>query len=443
METYHIHNYVQKHLSGGTRVLLINAPVIETRYQWVRWNQPLDLLKIGAFLRQEPDCDVRLFDFMLPQKRKVLRTGNRNDKEIKVDGYVYPLWRYGKPFDELVKWLKSPEDHWFPDEVWISTLTSYWWKGIHSTISQIKNRWPDLKICLYGLYPTLETDHARGNSFADILLTGKLDLEKYLAAFDLYGGEKLDFRALDLRSPHWPNQVLEGLEAGVSDYVFFNDNVLEGAEEFLLGGLRTVREKVRSGRKCWCRFHGLCGIDPRFFTRELAKELFESGFVSLHFEHTRNGERLNLDVYRRVKDAYEAAGVSLDPDQFSGFINIGLADDDLETIITEMLNLHEIFATVILKPYTPTPGSKDHDRYRERLPVMEIEKLSPHCFPLASVSGISHGEYEELYALAAMLNHKVKSKGFDHFPGTLAYEMIRTSFEREVWKLGESQSLTN
>lgn len=443
MDTYQSEEYVQRQLVEGTKVLLINAPVIETRYQWVRWNQPLDLLKIGTLLRQEINCDVRLFDFMLPQKGKVLRIGNRNDTEIKVESYVYPLWRYGKLFEDLVKWLKNSGDQWFPDEIWISTLTSYWWKGIHSTISQIKNRWPNLKVCLYGLYPTLETNHARRNSFADILLIGKLNLDKYPAAFDMYGGEKPDFRALDLRSSHWPDQVFEGLGTGVSDYVFFNDNVLESADNCLLSGLRAVREKVRNGKKLWCRFHGLCGIAPRFFTPELAKELIESGFVALHFEHARNGEDLDLDVYRRVKDAYKETGVMLDPDQFSGFINIGLANDNLETIVAEMLNLHEVFGTVILKPYTPTPGSEDYEQHRNRLPIMEIEKLSPHCFPLAPVSGISHEEYEELYALAAMLNHKVKSKGFDHFPGTLAYEMIRTSLEREVWKLGELHSITD
>ena len=37
-------------LSAKDRILLVNPPVEETRYSWIRWNQPLDLLKIASFL---------------------------------------------------------------------------------------------------------------------------------------------------------------------------------------------------------------------------------------------------------------------------------------------------------------------------------------------------------------------------------------------------------
>jgi hypothetical protein len=41
-----------KHVTRGDRVLLVNPPVEETRYSWLRWNQPLDLLTLGAHLKE-------------------------------------------------------------------------------------------------------------------------------------------------------------------------------------------------------------------------------------------------------------------------------------------------------------------------------------------------------------------------------------------------------
>jgi hypothetical protein len=106
------------------------------------------------------------------------------------------------------------------------------------------------------------------------------------------------------------------------------------------------------------------------------------------------------------------------------------------------LNLLEIWGTVILKPYSPTPGTSDYERYRQVFETEEIEKLTPHAFPFSRVNGIAHADYDELYILAAALNHKVKNKSFDNFPGTLGFQMIKTSLEREVWKLGNEDSPT-
>ena len=52
----------------GDRILLVNPPVFETRYSWLRWNQPLDLLRIGSYLKNSKKCGVELFDFMLPNR---------------------------------------------------------------------------------------------------------------------------------------------------------------------------------------------------------------------------------------------------------------------------------------------------------------------------------------------------------------------------------------
>ena len=183
------------------------------------------------------------------------------------------------------------------------------------------------------------------------------------------------------------------------------------------------------------KFYALCGLIPSQFGAEVARLMRQVGFVELHFEYETYGADLNFDSYRQVKDSLATAGYDLQPDQVSGFVYIGLPNDELEIIIRHMLTLFEIFGSVILKPWSPTPGTPLYFHHRDSFDALRIERLSPHFFPFSRANGITLKEYEELYVLAAALNQKVRSKSFDLFPGTLAYEMIRSSFAREVWKV--------
>lgn len=434
-----------KGCNNADRILLINPPVVEARYQWVRWNQPLDLLKMSSFLKKEVGCDVRLYDFMLPIGGKVTRTANKPENELIINGgeYSYPLWRYGAGNDKFHQWLNELRaTGWQPTQIWVTSLTSYWWLGVSSTITLIKSVIPDVKVVLYGQYPNLETAHAQENSYADTLIVGRLDLTEFRADFELYEKAKPAFCGLDVRSLNWHEEVVEKYKKGINDFVFFNDDILDPAND-ILQELRLLvkRIKLKSNRRV--KFHGICGIQPSRFTLEIAKAMKEAEYVELHFEQQLDDKHLDIDAYKRAREAYHSAGFQLGPDDLSGFLFIGTPNDDFELIIRHMLNLLEIWGTVILKPYSPTPGTPDYERYRHIFENQEIEKLTPHAFPFSRVNGIAHVDYDELYLLAAVLNHKVKNKSFNSFPGTLGFQMIRTSLEREVWNLANEERATH
>ena len=62
-------DYLKNLLTAKARVLLVNPPVQEKRYHWLRWNQPLELLRLSTWLKENvPSADVRIFDFMFPGK---------------------------------------------------------------------------------------------------------------------------------------------------------------------------------------------------------------------------------------------------------------------------------------------------------------------------------------------------------------------------------------
>src|SRR5207237_112415 len=91
---------LSKHVTRRDRVLLLNPPVEETRYSWLRWNQPLDLLKLGGHLRTEVGCSVELHDCMKPNADDAVEEDwlPRDRRYYTVKGDRYPMRRYGTPY---------------------------------------------------------------------------------------------------------------------------------------------------------------------------------------------------------------------------------------------------------------------------------------------------------------------------------------------------------
>src|SRR5438046_8596629 len=89
---------LSRHVTRRDRVLLLNPPVEETRYSWLRWNQPLDLLKIGSHLRSEVACGVELIDCMKPDANGKVDQDwlPRARRYYGVKGERYPMRRFGK-----------------------------------------------------------------------------------------------------------------------------------------------------------------------------------------------------------------------------------------------------------------------------------------------------------------------------------------------------------
>src|ERR1700682_2538577 len=98
---------VTKHVGQSDRILLINPPVEETRYSWIRWNQPTDLLKIGAFLKAKIHCEVELLDLMKRDADgKVPEEWLRGDRRYRTLGDErYPMRRFGRPYSAFTEWL--------------------------------------------------------------------------------------------------------------------------------------------------------------------------------------------------------------------------------------------------------------------------------------------------------------------------------------------------
>src|SRR5712692_10320544 len=102
---------LSKHVTRRDRVVLINPPVEETRYSWVRWNQPLDLLKIASRLRERVECEVELLDCMKSDAHGKVREDwlPRDRRYYSVKGERYPMRRFGQPYAIIADRLSATQ----------------------------------------------------------------------------------------------------------------------------------------------------------------------------------------------------------------------------------------------------------------------------------------------------------------------------------------------
>ena len=420
------------------RVLLINPPVIDSRYAWVKWNQPLDLLKLGSALSQTRDCDVKLFDFMLPSPKR--RVGRRQSK-IKDDlAPGEPIrWHFGQSWDKFDAYLDAlASRNWIPDSVWITTLTSFWWQAVPLVANKVKNKLKRPTVVLYGNYPVLETKHASQDCpNVDLVIQDHADLTRWPADFSLYGNHKLGFCALDLRGPDPLDEIARALDRGTSHFCFFNHNLFEDFD----ARLKPILEEVVN-KKWDIQFHGICGVQTRDFPFGHAQLLADAHFSALHFEPAINASgTVDEPLYRAVMQACEQAGLvsrrgagwESRSHYFSGFFWIGRPNDELDKLVWNALKLLQLIGMVIPKPYSPTPGTDDYVLLTSQVDWIEPEDISPHRLPFAGLNGIDKSDYADLYRMTAFLNRKVRDHTFDFLGNTFLAQVIRESLAGRRW----------
>jgi hypothetical protein len=430
---------LSKHVTRRDRILLLNPPVEETRYSWIRWNQPLDLLKIASRLRSHVECGVELLDCMKPDENgKVVEDWLPRDRRyFGVRGERYPMRRFGISYGDLAKRLgemqKDKSGVKRPTQIWITSLCSYWYESVAEVCRIIREVLPDTQVVLLGQYACLMPKRAAEVCAADFVVVKPPDLSNEPAAFDLYGDKPPPFVALQLNAAVAVAEARAAVERGVLQLTFFEEDICRDEGRTLLEIFAKTKHMHRH-----LRYHFICGLHPAKVTREIASLLADKQVAQAHFEEATSGQELEVQVYKRLRAYLREAGLAEAGNRLSGFVWIGRPRDQIEKIVLRSFEVLNQLEGLILKPYTPTPGSAEHWGNEGYLVEIEHRKWSPHFFPFAELNGITRGEYHDLYRMAAFLNEKVRDGSFDFMKGTLGARMLRESLRREVWKLEPS-----
>ena len=454
--------YLQRHLDGSAHVLLINPPVQERRYHWLRWNQPSELLRLSTWLKKaHPGIDVRLFDFMFPNeagrvpKHKVKETwtGSQDDNQ---------LWHFGKQFDDLQSYLASAaREKWNPNLILVSSLTSYWHVSIEKLLIRLcshlgKARRKATQICLYGNYPQYEPTHAQAQVDADVAFTRRVNTIKCVPDFRLYIGAEQrlpNFFALDIDDPSLVDHLSESLSlkeeadkkrglarVPIITTAFFNSDVCSSASrlEEVCGFVEEHPHQVF--------IEGVVGIEPRSLTSNSLAQIKRAGFRSLFVEHARSsGGGIHSDAYETLlsflKNEREAKrlGKSRSPlterGGVTGFVAMGLPDDDMDELVNSTLKLNSYFQSVILKPFGYSPDIDSSAEKERRRRWDEPYRLSPQWFPyVGNGSSLARSDYANLVRWQNLLNRRVKGLTFDFLDSGHVAKLVRETLVTESWK---------
>jgi radical SAM superfamily enzyme YgiQ (UPF0313 family) len=358
---------------SGKKALLINPPVYDFAYSNL-YNQPDGLLRVATLLKNK-GYKVSLIDFLAERKfGKIPAFAHTQNPKFK--GFI--RYHYGMSFQEFKKRLSLLS--FVPDEVYITSIMTYWWESTRDVVSIVKNVYPHATVFIGGIYPTLCADHAMANTGADVVVKGEIkDASDLWTDISLY--KKIPPHAIVNISRGCPfncaycaQRQLNGVgmryreiedivdeidyknRAGVKTFWIFSDNFLVGdhfprvLEEIIKRGLKIIITAPK-------------GTEPRLINRNLLDLMKRAGWKTIHmaFESTNvntrvnnwnRGHNTNSDFERAIRLSTEY-GFKHEAGGIVGFVLLGTPEERLKDVWETAHYLYERGIFIRPMPFTP------------------------------------------------------------------------------------------
>jgi radical SAM superfamily enzyme YgiQ (UPF0313 family) len=447
---------------------------------------PHGLLKVATYLKNL-SYETRLIDCLAcPDEQKKLRMKKRefvrlgtNDRRSakgfvgRLPSDVKVIYSFGKTVEELKADLANNELFgWVPDEIWITSIMSYWWESTRDVITVCREYFPQAAIRVGGIYPTLAPDHAaknlglpsplvisgdelnpkvRAQASRHIIVKGEipaandlpLDLELYAEAGALHpsytilttsrgcprdceycaayvlSGRKV--RARDATS------VIEEIGAkydqGVRDFCFYEDNLLMAKKNFqeILEAIIQRKRELKG-----IELHSPEGLEIRLVDRELAKMMKEAGFrriylplESINQDFISRFERdfYNLQHFEFAVKAFEDAGF-VKPQDINVFVLFGLPGEDLQHVYDTAIYASNRTGSVIPMLFAVVPGTPLYEKLRPYIEEQQFDfqDLNGKLLPFLEYNrremrdkyDLTAQDYYDIEAFMFRLNQKVR-----------------------------------
>jgi hypothetical protein len=432
--------------------LLIAPPIYDVRLNWPSWHSPMGLLKLGALLKSR--CvDVQLIDSLhvsrgerLPRKK----IGSIYVQDLKLD-----RWHFGMPYSRIEKHIRLLlSKNWEPSKVFLTSLNSIWWESTRDTIALVRRMLPKASIVLGGAYPTVEPEHARFNSGADIIINGGVpSLNRYAPDISLYGSvpystsiafytSALLYPGRTIPLPRSTNaivtEVKKKAEKGVREFVFCDQEIRLGDRD-ALGAL--LDELAKLDHDVHFVFPG--NIGPRLVNRNFARKLKRARVTHIFLHCDLEFESQSIQYAAQLSE-YEKCieGLILEEvikprgGQIAAMLIVGLPFEDLDHVCERMVRLAHIVGSVIVVPFQYVPGLHTGPLFERALAQngrMLPQDHNSKLFPIGRLCGKSIEDYVEVMRLATLLNSKHRSKTFDYLGNGLAAKLLRESIRSGAW----------
>jgi radical SAM superfamily enzyme YgiQ (UPF0313 family) len=449
---------------GFRRALLLNPPVYDAQY-WARWSQPAGLLRIATFLKQR-GYSLDLIDCMETDAKGLVRKRRHKEngapKSVQRDDILRTIWHFGLSWEEIHHRLDAVEE---PDEVWITSVMTYWWESTRDAVSLIRQRFPRAQILVGGIYPTLAPEHARDNLGADVVFVGEIaEASDCWTALDLYENHPTYAILTTSRGCPWdchycaartlnggsnkmrkrePEDVLAEIEdkrqrLGIRRFGFYEDNAL-----VVRGHLQRVLELIiERGHKL--NLYAPEGFETRLLTEDLLRIMRAAGFEKIHlpFEALKwdtnlgwNRRHASTASFEQALQAAISAGFHERTEEINAFVLFGLPDEKLEDVIDSVVYVHHAVGSIIPMLFTPVPGTqifREHADYLRGVMGWDLQDLNGKFLPFLEYNrdrypGLRASHYLQLEALMSILNDgKFFSRAVDLCDDSLASNAFRS-----------------
>lgn len=498
---------------ANRRALLINPPVYDTQY-WERWSLPHGLLKVATYLKGQ-GYETSLVDCLWAdetghvriKRRELARVGttkrwapNPWPKRSAPDEKI--IYCHGLDMEDLRRLLEKRYDTQLelfdgdppksPDEIWITSIMTYWWQSTRDVVAVCKELFPSARLRIGGIYPTLDPEHAKQNlglrnplviegtelnlknrkqMSRDFILKGEipaandleLDLElyndrppkerpkytilttsrgcprdcEYCAAYVLSGRKVI---SRDVNSV--VEEIRSKYEMGIRDFCFYEDNLLMARKNFREILVRIIEAKDLKG----IELHSPEGLEIRLVDLELAKLMREAGFrrvylplESIDYDSIAKWGRnfYALSDFEKAVTTFEAAGF-VKPQQINTFVLFGLPGEDLQHVYDTAIYAANRTGSVIPMLFAPVPGTPMFQSFRAYIKEMGFDfhdlngKLLPFLeFNRREMSGrydLTYRDYYDVEAFMFRLNEKIRERTFKPGADSRVAAAFRRSF---------------
>ncbi len=454
---------LSKILIGGKSALLINPPIYDTQY-WPRWSQPHGLLKVATWLRKNGYTNLRLLDCLATDKNR--KVSFRHKNIIQRGNITRRMYEFGWSLSKLRVELEKHNngDKFRPDEIWITSIMTYWWESTRDVIRLIQEVFdsPRPRILVGGIYPTLYPEHAEeylsrenenvlivpgeicseaANAWTDLSLYSDPIYENTPKYAIITGGRGCPFncaycaqlklndgrRLVRYREPlDVAEELLEKYKKhGVREVAFYEDNLLFNREDFFA----RLDAIDRHGLKF--EIYAPEGIEPRLVDYELLSRMREAGFKKIHLAletidndiaRSWNRKQATIEKFDNAVNVAESCGFKVGSQDLNAFVIFGLPDEDLQSVVNTAIYASHRVGSVVPMLFTPVPSSILFDQHKDYLLSemgWNLNDLNGKLLPFLEYNkrrypGIQASDYIEIESFMMRLNSsKVHSRRFD------------------------------
>jgi radical SAM superfamily enzyme YgiQ (UPF0313 family) len=320
-------------------------------------------------------------------------------------------------FDERV----FPE----PDEIWISSIMTYWWESTRDVIDVCRCVFPKAVFRVGGIYPTLAPEHAiaklglrnplhlQGRELdpldqkqqrRDLVVSATvpganplpLDLDLYredgvgepeedadLPSYTILTTSRgcpfkcayCSANVLNEGRKVWVREYASAYEEvkhrfsqGIREFCFYEDNLLLGKSNFL----ELIRLIADDPDLRGIELHAPEGIEVRLLHSHVAHLMRRAGFKRLYLPlETINAKmqqdwqrtHTNMDRFFYALDNAVEAGYKLRGQDINCFILFGLPDEDLQAVYDTVVFASSRVGSVIPMLFTPVPSTPMFELY--------------------------------------------------------------------------------